>query len=435
MKTGAIEFKNVAVIGAGWAGCAAAVQAQKLGHHVTVFEASRTAGGRARRVEVMHDGRPLSLDNGQHILIGAYSETLKLMAELGIDTQRTLLRMPLILQFPDGNGVKLPRLPAPLDALTGILQARGWSWADKLSLLKTATRWQLQKFACAPQLSVADLCRKISPRIMATLIEPLCVSALNTPPERASGQVFLRVLKDSLFAVSGGSNLLLPRTDLSTLLPDAALAWLAAHGGKVKLAARVSGITQIHQRWQLLDTTGALLGQFDKVILACPPHEAARLARSTTIASEDWLALADALQYEAIATVYAHVPNARLAQPMLALPSTSSQPAQFVFDRGQLGGPPGLLAFVVSASQQGSLEIASQVMAQAAEQLGLHGLKVLQTIVEKRATFACTPNLSRPGALIAPGLLACGDYIDGPYPATLEGAVRSGLHAASLLGH
>ena len=435
MKTGATEFKNVAVIGAGWAGCAAAVQAQKLGHHVTVFEASRTAGGRARRVEVMHDGRPLSLDNGQHILIGAYSETLKLMAELGIDTQRTLLRMPLTLQFPDGYGLKLLRLPAPLDALTGILQARGWSWADKLSLLKTATRWQLQKFACAPQLSVADLCRKISPRIMATLIEPLCVSALNTPPERASGQVFLRVLKDSLFAVSGGSNLLLPRTDLSTLLPDAALAWLAAHGGKVKLAARVSGITQIHQRWQLLDTTGALLGQFDKVILACPPHEAARLARSTTIASVDWLALTDALQYEAIATVYAHVPNARLAQPMLALPSTSSQPAQFVFDRGQLGGPPGLLAFVVSASQQGSLEIASQVMAQAAEQLGLHGLKVLQTIVEKRATFACTPNLSRPGALIAPGLLACGDYIDGPYPATLEGAVRSGLHAASLLGH
>ena len=435
MKTGATEFKNVAVIGAGWAGCAAAVQAQKLGHHVTVFEASRTAGGRARRVEVMHDGRPLSLDNGQHILIGAYSETLKLMAELGIDTQRTLLRMPLTLQFPDGNGVKLPRLPAPLDALTGILQAPGWSWADKLSLLKTATRWQLQKFACAPQLSVADLCRKISPRIMATLIEPLCVSALNTPPERASGQVFLRVLKDSLFAVSGGSNLLLPRTDLSTLLPDAALAWLAAHGGKVKLAARVSGITQIHQRWQLLDTTGALLGQFDKVILACPPHEASRLARSTTIASVDWLALADALQYEAIATVYAHVPNARLAQPMLALPSNSSHPAQFVFDRGQLGGPPGLLAFVVSASQQGSLEIASQVMAQAAEQLGLHGLKVLQTIVEKRATFACTPNLSRPGALIAPGLLACGDYIDGPYPATLEGAVRSGLHAASLLGH
>ena len=421
------------MIGAGWAGCAAAVQAQKLGHNVTLFEASRAAGGRARRVAVMHDGQCVSLDNGQHILIGAYSDTLRLMAELGIDVQKALVRMPLTLQFPDGNGLKLVRLPAPLDALVGILQARGWSWVDKLSLLKTAMRWQLRKFQCPAHQSVADLCRNVSPRIMARLIEPLCVSALNTPTDRASGQVFLTVLRDSIFTVSGGSNLLLPRIDLSALLPDAALAWLATNGGQVELGTRVSSITQLYKHWQLNDATGTLLGQFDKVILACPPHETARLARSTRVASIEWLALADGLQYEAIATVYAHLPNARLAHPMLTLPSTTSQPAQFVFDRGQLGGPPGLLAFVVSASQQGSKEITHQVMAQAAEQLGLHGLRVLQTIVEKRATFACTPNLKRPGALIVPGLLACGDYIDGPYPATLEGAVRSGLHAASLL--
>jgi predicted NAD/FAD-dependent oxidoreductase len=118
---------------------------------------------------------------------------------------------------------------------------------------------------------------------------------------------------------------------------------------------------------------------------------------------------------------------------MLALPSSSQQPAQFVFDRGQLGGPAGLLAFVVSASQQSSAELAVQVTAQAADQLGLHHMQVLQTVVEKRATFACTPGLQRPVAQVAPGLLACGDYIDGPYPATLEGAVRSGLQAAALL--
>ena len=64
---------NVAVIGSGWAGCAAAVEATRLGHHVTVFEASRTAGGRARRRDVVHGGQTLRLDNGQHILIGAYA--------------------------------------------------------------------------------------------------------------------------------------------------------------------------------------------------------------------------------------------------------------------------------------------------------------------------------------------------------------------------
>ncbi len=425
---------KVAIIGAGWAGCAAAVEATRLGHHATIFEAARTPGGRARRLDVASNGETIALDNGQHILIGAYSETLKLMAELGVDAVKTLHRMPLTLQFPDGNGLKLPDLPAPLDALVGIARARGWSWGDKLSLLKTATLWQLQKFQCAPQQSVADVCRQVSPRIMATLIEPLCVSALNTPAERASGQVFLRVLKDSLFAVSGGSNLLLPRTDLSALLPDAALGWLAAQGGQAHLGYRVNSITQHHDKsWHLTDAADAPIGQFDSVILACPPVEAARLARSTALPCRHWLAQVDGLRYEAIATVYAHAPGARLAQPMLALPSSMHQPAQFVFDRGQLGGPSGVLAFVISASQQGSAELTTQVAAQARDQLGINHLHTLQTVVEKRATFACTPGLQRPPQVIAPGLLACGDYVDGPYPATLEGAVRSGLQVASLL--
>ena len=146
---------KVAVIGAGWSGCAAAVEATRLGYHVTVFEASRTPGGRARRVDVAHDGQHFTLDNGQHILIGAYSETLKLMADVGVDITTSLHRMPLTMQFPDGDGLKLPNLPAPLDALVGILRTRGWSWADKLSLLKTATLWQLRKFQCLPDQSVS----------------------------------------------------------------------------------------------------------------------------------------------------------------------------------------------------------------------------------------------------------------------------------------
>jgi predicted NAD/FAD-dependent oxidoreductase len=107
-------------------------------------------------------------------------------------------------------------------------------------------------------------------------------------------------------------------------------------------------------------------------------------------------------------------------------------PAQFVFDRGQLGGPPGLLAFVVSASTGDRDTLQAQVLKQAQVQLGL-SLQAVQTVVEKRATFACTPGLKRPPSLIAPGLLACGDYVAGPYPATLEGAVRSGVAAAQSL--
>ena len=431
--------KKVAVVGAGWAGCAAAVEATRLGHAVTLFEASRTPGGRARRVDGLLQGQPVLLDNGQHILIGAYSETLRLMADMGVDAHTALLRLPLTLQFPDGSGLKLPAsrfLPAPLDAFVGILQARGWSWADRLSLLKVSFVWQLRAFGCGSDQTVADLCGNLTATTMAQLIEPLCVSALNTPADRASGKVFLRVVRDSLFAENGGSNLLLPRVDLSALLPDAALAWLGARGCTPKLGVRVQGITRVDQRWQVVTQNQSPTNDaFDSIVLACPPLDAARLVEGSgthTEAAETWLSQTRSLQYEALTTVYAHAPGARLAQPMLALPTTAEAPAQFVFDRGQLGGPAGLLAFVISASQGEGAVLTVRVLAQAAAQLGLQ-LEAVQTIVEKRATFACTPGLQRPAAVIAGGLLACGDYIAGPYPATLEGAVRSGLAAARCL--
>lgn len=424
---------KTAVIGAGWAGCAAAVEATRLGQQVTVFEAARIPGGRARRVDGQWpDGTALPLDNGQHILIGAYSDTLRLMRDVGVDTETSLLRLPLTMQFPDGTGLKLPQLPTPLDALVGIAGVRGWTWRDKLLLMHAAVRWQWAGFRCAPQRSVAQLCQFLSPAVMAGLIEPLCVSALNTPAERASAQVFLRVLRDALFSHSGGSNLLLPRADLSALLPDAALAWVAQHGGEVRLGHRVQALAFTASGWRVDDAV------FDRVILACPPTQAARLTQACGLPCEAWLAQVRALQFEAITTVYAFSPGTVLARPMLALRAgtpNSPAPAQFVFDRGQLGGPIGLLAFVVSASTGDGAALGSQVLAQGQQQLGLRTLNAVQTIVEKRATFACLPGLQRPSAQVLPGLLACGDYIDGPYPATLEGAVRSGLQAARVAIH
>jgi predicted NAD/FAD-dependent oxidoreductase len=90
-----------------------------------------------------------------------------------------------------------------------------------------------------------------------------------------------------------------------------------------------------------------------------------------------------------------------------------------------------VLALVVSANEASREVLEAQVIAQAAEQLGQTSLEIIQTVVEKRATFACTPALARPPMRIAPGLQACGDYTEGPYPATLEGAVLSGLAAAN----
>jgi hydroxysqualene dehydroxylase len=451
---------RVLIIGAGWAGLAAAVETTRLGHHATVLEASRALGGRARALNVtLPNGAQTTLDNGQHILIGAYSQTLQLMREVGVDTDQALLRLPLTLRYPDGSGLSLPdwRKPwfAGLDVAAGIVQAKGWSLGDKLSLLRAADAWRRGGFSCPAHYSVAQLCQGITQRVMQEMIDPLVVSALNTPSERASANVFLRVMRDALFAPDAGdasangvarqpiagSNMLLPRADLGSLFPDAAAQWLAQHGVQVQLGQRMADFESLSNK-ELLRSTGQGLpvdsaGKFDMTILATPAWEAARLVRSLPghiSAAQQWASRAETLQHEAITTVYATSASACLAQPIMALRSNAEQPAQFVFDRGALhgaaSGQQGLLAFVVSASTGDAATLEQQVLAQGRNQLGLNDLQAVKTIVEKRATFACTPGLTRPSMHITDGLLACGDYIDGPYPATLEGAVRSGLAAA-----
>jgi hydroxysqualene dehydroxylase len=392
----------------------------------------------------MSDDTEVLLDNGQHILIGAYTETLRLMRLVGISPATTLLRLPLTLQYPDGTGLALPAWPAPLDALAGMLRVRGWNWADKYSLLAAATRWALQGYTCAARTTVAQLCAALSPRVMSMLIEPLCVSALNTPADRASAQVFLRVLKDSLMGGTGASNLLLPTVDLSALFPQTAAQWLQTHGGTVRLGTRVESLayqTETSAKTATCPSSGIWLvnGElFDAVVWATSASNAAlallqhaeKAPETIATTMRQWASITQALQFEAITTVYAYAPHAKLSQPMLALPCNaakpSTTPAQFVFDRGQLGGPSGLLALVVSTSTGNKDTLQAQVLAQAHAQLGLQ-LQAVQTVVEKRATFACTPGLVRPPQTIAPGLFACGDYVQGPYPATLEGAVRSGV--------
>jgi transposase-like protein len=364
-----------------------------------------------------------------------------MMQSLGLEPEQLLRRLPLTLRFADGRGLSLPqwrrRVSPGLAVGTGILGAQGWTWTDKLKFLRWALGWQIRRFECAAELSVLHLCKDLPRVLIDELVAPLCISALNTPIDRASGSVFLRVLRDALASSRDGADLLLPLCDLSALLPQAAIKRLVENGQSVKMGARALSVQHIGSGWRLeYQHEGRTLpAEVDAVVLACPGLEAARLV-SALPQAHHWRQQAQALQHEAITTVYAHGPGVRLTHPMLALKAGADAPAQYVFDRGQLGGPAGLLAFVVSASPAERDVLERQVLAQARSQLALPPLTALQTVIERRATFACTPGLQRPGLQVVPGqtrLLACGDYVAGPYPATLEGAVRSGLHAAASL--
>ena len=417
----------MAVVGAGWSGLAAAVHARRAGHAVEVFEMAPQPGGRARSVQAAGH----TLDNGQHILIGAYQATLQLMALVDADATALLRRLPLALMYPDGQGLQL-RGGSPLpDFVRAVLRRPGWHWRERLSLLAAAARWAAMRFDCADALSVGQLCRRLPARVCEQLIEPLCVAALNTPASQASARVFLRVLHDALFSGAGSSDLLLPRAPLSELLPQPAASWLQRHGVRLHTTARA---TQLRpgKTW-LLDGH-----DFDAVLLACSADEAARLCAEI---APDWAATAAALRYEPIVTVYLQCPGARLALPMIALYAGVGAPAQFVFDLGALHGPAGVFAFVISGARDW-VERGLDATARATQEQALAAFPaghwptlptVLHVAAEKRATFRCTPGLQRPPMRIAPGLWAAGDYVAGPYPATLEGAVRAGRDAALQL--
>jgi len=350
---------------------------------------------------------------------------------VGVDAAATFDRRPLTLVDSDGRGLRM-HAGAPLPAFArAVLRRRGWSWRERFALLRIAARWRRAGFRCAEEATVAGLTSTLPAAVRAEFIEPLCVAALNTPAREASGSVFLRVLQAALAESAGGADLLLPRVPLGAVLPAPALAWLERAGATIRLGHRAERLERVADGWQVDG------GRSDRVIVAASAVEAARLLAPHAPA---WAAQASALRYEPIATVYASSAGCVLPEPLVALHADAGRPAQFVFDLGQLGREPGLLALVISGASawvaRGTPATEAATFAQASEQLAGHlrgPLRLVGTVVEKRATFACVPKLARPPMAVAPGIVACGDYVEGPFPATIEGAVRSGIAAARAL--
>lgn len=417
---------RIAVVGAGWAGLSAAIAAVQAGHHVQVFEMARDCGGRARS----HDSPHGLLDNGQHILIGAYRESLRLMRLVGVDIDRALLRSPLNLRYPDGAGLALPAGSPSVAFALGVLGTQGWSLQDRVALLVTALKWRLRGFVCPTDQTVTDLCHDLPPAIVRELVEPLCAAALNTPMRLASGQVFLRVLRDALFGGPGSADLLLPRVGLSELFAQPATQWLQDHGVAVHHGQRIAALDHTASGWCV---DGAL---FDAVVLSTTAREAARL---TELINPVWSATARGLDHQPIITVWLSEPSLTLGRPMVAMRSDRGEPAQFGFELSALGGAAGMFTFVVSDAARWielGIDFTLAALLQQVRRAFVGKFAddgcVRHVHIERRATFNCQAGLRRPPARIAAGLVAAADYVDGPYPATLEGAVQSGQQAVAI---
>jgi squalene-associated FAD-dependent desaturase len=402
---------KVAVIGGGWAGIAAAVELTAAGTETTLFEAGRALGGRARSVDIA--GR--TLDNGQHILLGAYRETLALMRRVGADPGRLLDRRPLCVVDASGFRLALPRLPAPLNVAWGLLAARHVGLREKLATARWMHGVKARGFVLPADTTVAAWLDGAGQTgvLRRRLWEPLCLAALNTPAERASAQIFANVLRDSLGSPRrADTDLLLPRAPLGKLLPEPATDWLTANSATLRTGTRVRTLVAG------ADAIAVDGEDFAAAVLATAPQHAARL----------WPGTVPALEHEPIATVYLQFrPETALPFPLF---SQAGNGGQWVVDRSN-----GLLACVLSGHGDWEAFADDDLAALMAAELALPSPVLWHTVVrERRATFSCRPDLPRAGCTTAcPRLFLAGDHTWAEYPGTLEGAVRSGRRAAHEL--
>ncbi|MGZ8258867.1 MAG: hydroxysqualene dehydroxylase HpnE [Methylotenera sp.] len=435
---------HVAVIGGGCAGLSASAALVDRGFQVTMFEASSQLGGRARTVVVENNNLMQLLDNGQHILLGAYRETLALLHKIGVDEKQVFLRVPLQMNMQSTSEKSsfllksAHYLPAPLNMLMGLLCCSGLSFSERIAAIKLMRHLKKTKYQIASDTPLEQFLidQQQTNRLIEMLWEPLCLAALNTPIEIASTRIFLNLLRDTFSGDKKNSDILLPRLDLSQIISHPLSQYIKSKGGVIRLNRRIRNL-QIEENGFSLETRDGK-SSFSHVVIAVSPARIDKLVE-TLPKLKHALEQTKSYGYQPIYTIYLqYPPETQLPNVMTGL---TNRIGQWVFDRGQLCDQKGLIAVIVSAKgkhqhleqDELALKIArelSQVFPELEKPLW-H-----KVIAEKRATFSCVSNLARPtNKTLQPGLFLAGDYTYADYPATIEGAIRSGIKCAEIIAN
>jgi squalene-associated FAD-dependent desaturase len=395
------------IVGGGLAGLSAALELVDAGHEVTLLEARPTLGGKVQTLPEREDDPEPPPDNGQHIALGCFTEYLGFLERVGSADRVT--RRPFELTVIDERG-----RPARIGyGLRSLLGYRHLALRDRLRVALLLAR--LPRLAVRESESFGEFLRRHGQtaaaieRFWDVFIRPGLNLGTDEVQAEAARFTVLRALRSGRAA----SDLVLPVAPLGQMHGDAAAHALEQAGADVQTGARVEDLAELDA---------------DAVILALPPEEAARLL------GEDW-----SFDYSPIVSVHLLFDRIILRQQMAAL---LDSPAHWVFDRGRLTGHEpdrGQYLTVVSSAAPELLEIRGRelvdlIAGQVTERLGAAGLLWSRVSREPEATIAVRPGLGRPAAEQDAVTLA-GAWLAAPWPATMEGAVRSGRKAALMLSN
>ena len=441
---------DVVVVGGGFAGLSAAVRLTQRGMRVLLVEARSRLGGRATSFSDRTTGE--WVDNGQHVLLGCYTDTFSFLRTIGALNHvwlQTQLSVTMIDREGRSSHLVCPHLPAPWHLLAGVFEWDALAWPDRFSVLRMAKPLKLARrqldpsshlIAASPGETVENwlIRHGQTERLREMLWRPLALAALNQRADRAAAPALARVLAEMFGLDSHAAAIALPTKPLHLMYAEPARTFIESHGGEVRTAA-TARIQVSENAVQSVEVTGDRLHP-QAVVCAVPWFAFAEAFDGATDRLRGVIDRAARMSSSPIVTANLWFDRPILNEPFLGLPGRTMQ---WLFEkRLSLGNEASHLSLVSSGADSVARLSNDEVMAIAHQELveampAVRSSRLLQStlIREPHATFSLAPGQpARPSTETAVrGLYLAGDWIETGLPATIESAVRSGHRAADLV--
>ena len=449
--------KEVLIIGGGFAGLAAGVELSSRGHHVTVLERRGHLGGRAYSYRDPVSGA--TLDNGQHILMGCYRDTIAFLQKIGTLGKVAFQRNLSVDFVSPGEGPRDPAgkiyrfqslpLPNPLHLIAGFLTFRGLGWRDKKSLWKLGRYFRNLNGGGASEMALLD--RKSipefldemgqTPRIQERFWDPLTLAALNDRPEVSSAALFAAVLKEALFSGRKGSRIGIPRVGLSELYVDAARDFIERKGGQFVMKAPVVKLHFRGHEFSEVELEGGRRLSADHILVTTPFTALKKILPESLLYEDPFFSSLGKLSSSPIVAINFWFDREVTDRPFLGLWGTK---VHWIFNKGRIfGGSSPYLSLVISGAREELHTPGPELIETAKKELlsvlpAARSAKILRVTVTKEpeATLAPAVGISKyrlSQKTPYKNFFLAGDWTDTGLPATIESAVRSANKAVELI--